>query len=321
MRWNKVGVISHNQFEAPGVENEAHSNATDKIQVPHASKEEVEETLGKGLPKIDGDKISDLGSKGEGDMSNSNGSSTQTPNNLHSRQRGDIVNPIDGRDDTQGHIESTQESMHNSSARLIRARIHDTSLRGEVSLLVETPKLMDDSEEHVQQRRNTEEDEDMENNMQQISIAGDLSPRHTNSLKCRVQREKSTIPLQVQTRRSKDRAASTLLEPFQDPIELEQYKGRLGMNHALANCSAKIWIFWRDCWEGQLMIESSQQITMKFSTNNRECLIIAVYARCNALERLELWEQIEDIVQGTLLLWVVGGDFDAILNEEEKLGS
>ena len=36
-----------------------------------------------------------------------------------------------------------------------------------------------------------------------------------------------------------------LLEPFQDPIEFEQYKGKLGINHALANFSSKIWIFWR----------------------------------------------------------------------------
>ncbi|KAH0673683.1 hypothetical protein KY284_006574 [Solanum tuberosum] len=46
----------------------------------------------------------------------------------------------------------------------------------------------------------------------------------------------------------------------------------------------------------------------------------AVYARCSAIERLELWEDLENVVEGNHLPWVVGGDFNVIRNEEEKLG-
>ncbi|KAH0657969.1 hypothetical protein KY289_026717 [Solanum tuberosum] len=84
-----------------------------------------------------------------------------------------------------------------------------------------------------------------------------------------------------------------------DPVELDQYKGS---------------------WEGQMIIDSYQQITMKFSNDNKLLLITAVYARCNTLERLELWEQLKELTQGNLLPWVIGGDFTVILNEEEKLG-
>uniref|UniRef100_M1DSS2 Uncharacterized protein n=1 Tax=Solanum tuberosum TaxID=4113 RepID=M1DSS2_SOLTU len=63
--------------------------------------------------------------------------------------------------------------------------------------------LMEDFEELIQHRRETEEDESMEYNIQQISKAGDLSPRHTNSLKAK--RGRPTIPLQVKTRSIKDR--------------------------------------------------------------------------------------------------------------------
>ncbi|KAH0715082.1 hypothetical protein KY284_007987 [Solanum tuberosum] len=43
-----------------------------------------------------------------------------------------------------------------------------------------------------------------------------------------------------------------LLEPFQDPGEIEQYKRRLGFDRVAVNSSAKIWVFWKDHWEGQI---------------------------------------------------------------------
>lgn len=56
----------------------------------------------------------------------------------------------------------------------------------------------------MQQRKDTEEDEDIKFNIQQISKAGDLSPRHTNSLKNGARKGRPFIPLQVQTRSSRD---------------------------------------------------------------------------------------------------------------------
>lgn len=70
-----------------------------------------------------------------------------------------------------------------------------------------------------------------------------------------------------------------------------------------------------------MIIDSYKLITMKFSNDNKLLLITTVYARCNALERLELWEQLEELNQGNLLPWVIGGEFNVILNEEKNLGS
>jgi len=111
-----------------------------------------------------------------------------------------------------------------------------------------------------------------------------------------------------------------LMEPFQNPVELDQYRRKLGFEYAGVNCYGKIWYFWRTDWEGSIILDTMQQITIKFKIRNHFFLITAVYARCIALERLELWEELEDIVSREQCPWVVGGDFNVILNEEEKLG-
>ncbi|KAG5631132.1 hypothetical protein H5410_002849 [Solanum commersonii] len=49
-------------------------------------------------------------------------------------------------------------------------------------------------------------------------------------------------------------------------------------------------------------------------------MISAIYARCTAMERRELWENLEIIAENNNLSWLVGGDFNVIMNEEEKLG-
>lgn len=58
---------------------------------------------------------------------------------------------------------------------------------------------------------------------------------------------------------------------------------------------------------------------MKFGKNSQHCIITDVYARCLAVERFELWDQLEDIAHDSVA-WVVGGDFNVILSEEEKYG-
>ncbi|KAH0685590.1 hypothetical protein KY290_017076 [Solanum tuberosum] len=66
--------------------------------------------------------------------------------------------------------------------------------------------LVEEDEESVKRKHDTEKDEDMEYNIQQISKEGDLSPRHTNSLKRRARKGRQILPFQVQTRSSKERA-------------------------------------------------------------------------------------------------------------------
>lgn len=64
------------------------------------------------------------------------------------------------------------------------------------------------------------------------------------------------------------------------------------------NYSAEIWIFWEDGWEVEDLSNLIQEITIKFQrkgTNENIC-ISAVYVRCSALERLELWNDLEWVV-------------------------
>lgn len=58
---------------------------------------------------------------------------------------------------------------------------------------------------------------------------------------------------------------------------------------------------------------------MKFHKGGLVFFVTSIYARCGALERLVLWEDLQatDIAGYP---WMVGGDFNVILNEEEKLG-
>ncbi|KAH0776702.1 hypothetical protein KY290_008113 [Solanum tuberosum] len=81
--------------------------------------------------------------------------------------------------------------------------------------------------------------------------------------------------------------------------------------------SAKRWSFWNDNGEESDYNDTIQQLTINFklrSTSER-FKVTTVYARCSALERLELWEDLEDIASNNTIPWIVGGDFDAILDE------
>lgn len=63
----------------------------------------------------------------------------------------------------------------------------------------------------------------------------------------------------------------------------------------------------------------STTVIMKVLKQSQEFMVTSVYARCSTEERLELLEEIEtlDFVRCP---WMVGGDFNVILNEKEKLG-
>lgn len=70
------------------------------------------------------------------------------------------------------------------------------------------PDLIEEDNELMQHEKDTEEDEDTDYNIQQISKAGDLSPRHTNSLKYGARKGRSVIQLQVKIRSSRERCSS-----------------------------------------------------------------------------------------------------------------
>ncbi|KAH0642075.1 hypothetical protein KY289_033049 [Solanum tuberosum] len=105
-----------------------------------------------------------------------------------------------------------------------------------------------------------------------------------------------------------------LVEPFQGPQELEQYKEKLGMENAYCNCASKIWVY---DWKDEVVRDSGQHLIVKISKSNVEILITVVYARCDALERLELCEELEQLTEDNTLPWLVGGDFNVILSSDD----
>lgn len=45
-----------------------------------------------------------------------------------------------------------------------------------------------------------------------------------------------------------------------------------------------------------------------------------VYAKCDDQLRLEIWEDLYSIADDINSPWLIGGDFNVVLNEEEKIG-
>ncbi|KAH0712439.1 hypothetical protein KY289_008398 [Solanum tuberosum] len=86
-----------------------------------------------------------------------------------------------------------------------------------------------------------------------------------------------------------------MIEPFQSPAKLDNYRRKLGKQYARVNYFSKIWVFWDEEWEQQEYIDTMQQLTSSFKHKDTHSFfkITAVYARCSALDRLELWEDLE----------------------------
>ncbi|XP_049372647.1 uncharacterized protein LOC125837601 [Solanum verrucosum] len=72
----------------------------------------------------------------------------------------------------------------------------------------------------------------------------------------------------------------------------------------------------------EILSDSEQQITLQLTFQDLGDSIIYtfVYAKCSALERLSLWDDIYLLSHNMRLPWLVGGDFNVILNDEKKIG-
>ncbi|XP_055800398.1 uncharacterized protein LOC129869822 [Solanum dulcamara] len=112
------------------------------------------------------------------------------------------------------------------------------------------------------------------------------------------------------------------MEPFEETQRLEVYRRRLGMKHALTNVNGKIWAFIDEEMELEISRDEEQMLTIKLTNQNGniEVMVSLVYAKCTQGERLLLWDSISDLANIISIPWMIGGDFNVICNEEEKLG-
>lgn len=51
-----------------------------------------------------------------------------------------------------------------------------------------------------------------------------------------------------------------------------------------------------------MILDSIQQISVKFTYDNKQFIISLVYARCSALERLKLWDELQSWGQTVICL-------------------
>ncbi|XP_019241533.1 PREDICTED: uncharacterized protein LOC109221510 [Nicotiana attenuata] len=113
-----------------------------------------------------------------------------------------------------------------------------------------------------------------------------------------------------------------LMEPMQQVRTLERYRSRIGFAQAFANVSNKIWAFIDEVYEVTIMYNMVQQLTLRlFHTETHvEMVLTLVYAKCDAIERIELWDSLYYMANDMTVPWLVGGDFNVIWDEEEKFG-
>lgn len=112
-----------------------------------------------------------------------------------------------------------------------------------------------------------------------------------------------------------------LLEPFVSTERICRWARRLRYQNCLSNCDAggKVWMFWSNDLHFEQVISSDQMLAGCFSWGNYRVLASFIYASCCLIRRRELWVQLRPL-DSVGNAWFVGGDFDIVRSNEEKLG-
>ncbi|XP_059289278.1 uncharacterized protein LOC132042777 [Lycium ferocissimum] len=94
------------------------------------------------------------------------------------------------------------------------------------------------------------------------------------------------------------------------------------MTHAGVNSLGKIWYFIEDNVDVEVIYDTVQQVSLKlvFLDLNKTLVITLVYAKCDEGDRLQLWEDIYHVAGSFNFPWLVGGDFNVVLHEDDKIG-
>lgn len=114
-----------------------------------------------------------------------------------------------------------------------------------------------------------------------------------------------------------------VIEPKAAASKIGSFKRKLRMSGCLVNSPAKgrIWIFWRTHCDVSLIEASDQFITVSINAGF-SCHVLAtiVHASCSLVERRALWDYLVDFSGSCNSPWLVGGDFNSILDLMEKRG-
>ncbi|XP_059284804.1 uncharacterized protein LOC132038098 [Lycium ferocissimum] len=80
--------------------------------------------------------------------------------------------------------------------------------------------------------------------------------------------------------------------------------------------------FFNENIDVDILEDTAQQITVKlfFQELHKNMVVTMVYAKCDEVERVNLWDCLCNLSATMSMPWLIGGDFNVILNEEEKIG-
>ncbi|XP_035548696.1 uncharacterized protein LOC118349203 [Juglans regia] len=125
----------------------------------------------------------------------------------------------------------------------------------------------------------------------------------------------------MKVRSSKRPKVVVLAEPFLRDEVLDDVKRMLGFDCGFSNgdWDGKLWIFWMNDVDVNVMSCGSQHVTVIVSTGLMKCKASFVYAKCTYVQRRELWADLEKESNG-IEPWIITGDFNIIASDVERRG-
>ncbi|KAL0292648.1 UNVERIFIED_CONTAM: hypothetical protein Scaly_2580500 [Sesamum calycinum] len=105
------------------------------------------------------------------------------------------------------------------------------------------------------------------------------------------------------------------------PLDGRFMARRLGFLDVVFNCGNQIWFFWGPDVRCQVLVEHEQLLHVWLESNKwpKPLFVMAVYAKCDTVERRALWDALRAISVGASP-WIVGGDFNTVLSPDERSG-
>ena len=114
-----------------------------------------------------------------------------------------------------------------------------------------------------------------------------------------------------------------IIEPKLSINSIEKYRKKLRMSGFLVNSNerARIWLFWKQPLSVYMVSCSVQHATVNVSSALANNFVLTiVHASCSLAERRDLWNYLVDFAATCASPWLVGGDFNSILDPIEKKG-
>ncbi|KAF5475816.1 hypothetical protein F2P56_007582 [Juglans regia] len=109
-------------------------------------------------------------------------------------------------------------------------------------------------------------------------------------------------------------------ESFSEVSKMDQLAYLLGLSNHCSNAEmgGKLWVFWSESYEFEVLCMSNQMITGWVRNGVENFLVTFVFAKCNPVERRGLWDSLKaTCIEGP---WLVVGDFNIIRDDQERVG-